>query len=186
MSVDGHGTGTCNKAVLNSVTRPLTTLNSGVFALGVAKRPNWEPAELYRKDPVERPMAGLLCDNTRRFLHSHNRRRFSTARRTFGRNFYGLRPLRTILLDGKKSNCDDVHKEIQGVPAVLAKDLVLSISCARTQHKNTGIKTRESGQQRIGALQTHGGWAKPQWFTRLRRDARAVVMFSQFRADVRR
>ena len=70
MSVDGYGTGSGNKAVVNSVTRPLTTLNSGVFALGVAKRPNWEPAELYRKDPVETPMAGLLCDNTRRFLHS--------------------------------------------------------------------------------------------------------------------
>ena len=30
----------------------------------------------------------------------------------------------------KNANCDDVHKEMQGVSAVLAKDVVLSISCA--------------------------------------------------------
>ena len=103
MSVDGYGTETDNNAVLNSVTRPLTTLNSGVFALGVAKRPNMERAEPLRKDPVERLMAGLCMRlYLKIFAQPENRRRFSTAHQTFGRNFDGLRLLRPIFLDDTK------------------------------------------------------------------------------------
>ena len=103
MSVDGYGTETDNKAVLNSVTRPLTTLNSGVLALGVARRPNKEPAEHLRKDPVERLMAGLCMRlYLKIFVQPENRRRFSTAHQTFGRNFEGLRLLRPIFLDDTK------------------------------------------------------------------------------------
>ena len=176
MSVDGYGTEADNNAVLNSVTRPLTTLNSGVFALGVAKRPNMERAEPLRKDPVERLMAGLCMRlYLKIFAQPENRRRFPTAHQTFGRNFDGLRLLRPIFLDDTKMRIAMTLTRKNKEPPRCWRKTRSSRSHVRaeTAKKKPGIKTRESAQQSIAALQTRGGWAKPQWFTRLRRDPHA-------------